>query len=230
MKTQLLFLILAVFFFFSGNSVYAKPYVITQVVEGGIDKSGRVILEEAYKRIGEEVTFHFLPGERALEMSNNGETDGEMFRVDNMQEKYLNLVKVPTSYIQVENVAFTKTVDIHVSGYDSLKPYRIGFRIGLKAAEAGTAGFAQVYRVKTMQQAFAMLNLGRVDVVIDGRMVGSSQVEKLGLEGVRILDDSVDRVPLYHYLHKKNQALVPKLDAAFQSMLKDGTIESITDK
>ncbi len=230
MKPQLLFLILVISFLSIGNSVHAKPYVITQVVEGGIDKVGRVILEEAYKRIGEKVTFNFLPGERALEMSNNGETDGEMFRVDNMQEKYPNLVKIPTSYIQVENVVFTKALNIPVTSYESLKPYRVGFRIGLKAAEAGTAGFAQVYRVKTMQQAFLMLDLGRVDVVIDGRLVGLSQVEKLGLQGVRILDDPVNRVPLYHYLHKKNQSLVPRLDAAFQSMLKDGTIDKIIGK
>ena len=230
MKAKILFLILVISFFFSGNSVYAAPYVINHGIIAGEAALGQKILKEAYRRIGEEITFNLLPAARALELSNRGVTDGELSRVDNMQEKYPNLVKVPTSYMQVDNVAFTKKLDIHVAGYKSLRPYRIAFRLGLKAAEFGTDGFSQVYMVKSDKQAFSMLDMGRVDVVIDGRLVGSSEVEKLGLQGVRILDDPVDRVPLYHYLHKKNQGLVSRLDAAIQSMLKDGTIDTIIGK
>jgi len=230
MKLLLLFFALTIVLFCNTNKSYAKTYVITQVIEGRLAEAGKAILKEAYKRIDEEVTFEFLPGERALLMSDGGRADGEMFRVDNLQENYPNLLKVPTSYIEAENVVFTKTLDIHITGYESLKPYIIGFRRGLKTAEFGTEGFSNRQLVTKGEQAFLMLNMGRVDVVIEERLRGWRYVKSLGLKGVIVLEEPVSRVPLFHYLHKKNQSILPKLDEAIQTMHEDGTLDIILQK
>lgn len=54
--------------------------------------------------------------------------------------------------------------------------------------------------------------------------------KKLGLKGVTALEGPVNRLSLFHYLHKKNRAIVPKLDQAIKTMLDEGTIDKILDK
>ena len=201
------------------SGVEGKTYVITTVAQGGLFEIGQQFLEEAYKRIGEEVRFTHLPAERSLISSNAGLVDGEMFRVDNIHEQYTNLLKVPTSFIVAENVAFSKKLTIRIDGYISLKPYRIGFRRGLKIAEMSTKEFPRVYPVDETKIAFLMLNAGRVDVVIEERLTGLDYVKRLNLKGINVLEEPVDRLPLFHYVHKKNRDLVPKLDAVFQAMI-----------
>ena len=41
------------------------------------------------------------------------------------------------------------------------------------------------------------------------------------------LSPSLGREPVYHYLHKKHEALVPKIDGVFKEMQKDGTLERL---
>ena len=57
------------------------------------------------------IAFKNFPGERALILTNDGITDGELFRIDKLNEKYPNLIQVPVSYIPDEVVVFSKRVD-----------------------------------------------------------------------------------------------------------------------
>ncbi len=227
MKRNLIIYFFTFFFVFNVNSAFAKTYIITHVIKGRLDDTALAILEKAYNKIGEDVSFKLLPGERAISDSNDGVTDGEAHRVNNIQKKYPNLLKIPTSYITAENVVFSKSLSIHITGYESLKPYRIGFNIGLKIAEESTKGFPYLNLVTKEEQAFLMLNSNRVDLVIAERFSGLRHLKILGLKEIKILDDPVNKVQLFHYVHKKNRSIVPKLDSAFQTMLKDGTIEKI---
>ncbi len=76
--------------------VYAQePLVITVVTLGIFTETGKIILEEAYKRIGVPIAFKNFPGDRALILTNDGITDGELFRIDKLNETYPNLIQVP---------------------------------------------------------------------------------------------------------------------------------------
>ena len=88
-----------------------EPLIITVVTPGIFTETGKIILEEAYKRIGVPIAFKNFPGERALILTNGGITDGELFRIDKLNEKYPNLIQVPVSYIPDEVVVFSKRVD-----------------------------------------------------------------------------------------------------------------------
>ena len=37
-------------------------------------------------------------------------------------------------------------------------------------------------------------------------------------------------MPLFHYLHKKNRELIPKLDAAFRAMNQEGVLNKIVQQ
>ncbi|CAN2039139.1 hypothetical protein GMMP15_1080001 [Candidatus Magnetomoraceae bacterium gMMP-15] len=120
-------------------------------------------------------------GERALIMTNNGETDAEMFRVDNMQHRYLNLIQIPVSYIPSNNVVFSKNADFQVNGWESLRPYIIALRTGFKQAEMGTEGMKR-YLTDGSEQAFMMLANGRVQIVVEEHLTGLDYIRQLNLK------------------------------------------------
>ena len=206
-----------------------QPLVITVVTSGTFTNTGKTILQEAYNRVGVPIEFVNYPGERALILSNDGVTDGELFRIDNMNEKYPNLVKVPVSYIPDEAVVFSK-IDFTVDGWQSLKSYKIGVRRGNKFVEHNTQKMLR-YFAKGEKQMFEMLALDRVDIVVTNRLEGVDMINKLGYaKTIKPLKPPIVTNPLFHYLHKKHAALVPLLASELQAMYEDGTIQQIMVK
>jgi len=206
----------------------SKPIVITVVMDGPLPEAAKKMLEEAYRRLEIPVVFQDIPGERALIMTNNGETDAEMFRVDNMQQNYPNLIQIPVPYITSRNVVFSKDEDFQVRGWESLRPYIIALRIGLKQGEAGTEGMKR-YLADGTREAFMMLASGRVQIVFEERLSGLEYIRRLNLKGIRVLEPPLTINPLYHYLHRKHRGLAEKLTPVFQEMRDKGRFQRIYD-
>jgi polar amino acid transport system substrate-binding protein len=51
----------------------------------------RIVLSEAYSRLGIDIKIQELPGLRALIYANEGSTDGELFRAEGVEREYQNL-------------------------------------------------------------------------------------------------------------------------------------------
>jgi polar amino acid transport system substrate-binding protein len=190
------------------------------------------ILKEAYKRIGITVNVEFLPNERALMHSNEGVTDGETARVLAITNKFPNLVVVPVPVMRVNIVAYTtKNEVIPISGWGSLKPYKIVFIRGSKILQINAENFQWDYHeANTSIQMFNMLLLNRAEIAVASTFRGTSALATLKNEGhpieqIRTLDPPLSEVLLYHFLHKKNQHLVPKITASLKEMEKGGTLK-----
>ncbi|MDO6762730.1 ABC transporter substrate-binding protein [Agarivorans sp. 1_MG-2023] len=207
----------------------AKTYRTTQVISGPLAEMGQALLIEAYYRAGERVVFELLPSANALEATNSGEYDAEMFRIDNLQTKYANLIQIPTSYLSSENVVFTRLSDLKVEGYESLKPYSIAYRSSLKAAEIATLGFPKTSQLQDLDSALRFMSIGRADLVVEERWLGLKRIKALKLNNVSLVEPPVDQLKLYHYVHKDHVELAAKLDEAFKQMLKDGSAQSIIE-
>ena len=80
----------------------------------------------------------YVPAERSIQDSNrnlNG-VSGEINRILAVRETYKNLIPVMVPVNRIEGVAFAKKRDISLKkGWESLRPYKIGVRIGTKFAE-----------------------------------------------------------------------------------------------
>lgn len=187
---------------------------------------GEDVLRVAYAKLGITIHAQELPAARALALSNDGTMDGEVNRIEGMEKLYPNLIRVPVAINQVDGVAFTKGLNFPVSGWESLRPYRVGTRIGLKFAEQGTAGM-YVERVPSVEQSFAKLAAGRVDVVVETRLSGLWQVKAAGLQGITVLEPPLIKHHLFHYLHKKHAPLVPRITAVLEKMQADGQLQAL---
>jgi polar amino acid transport system substrate-binding protein len=205
----------------------AKEIHISTLI--GNDPSTHVaelVMAEAYRRIGRVLVMHKLPGERTLVMANEGTMDGELYRKLGMEREYPNLIIIPVPLLTYEIVIFTRGTDFVVNGWDSLKPFTIGYVRGIKIVKENTAGM-KTEAVPAMEQAFQKLTMGRTDVVVGNRVSGLAAAEALKIDDVKVLSPALASFPVYHYVNKKHAALVPALQAALQAMKADKTIEKL---
>lgn len=221
-------LLLAVLLF--ANPVFSQEKFILSTVKGSTDTiAGFSVVKEGYKRIGYEAEGKWLQGAKALEGSNSGLYDGEVQRIDGISSKFTNLVQihVPVNFIQ--GVVFTKNVTFPVTGWYSLKPYRIGIVRGILFAEQGTEGM-DVTAADSYSDLLDLLITDAVDVAVMPRINGLVAIKSHNLKEIRELEGVLETLFLYHYVHKKNEALVPKLEKILKEMLLNGTTRRLRDE
>ena len=206
---------------------YAQKTIVISGVQGSDDSYAVLgILEEAYKRIGYDIEIKWVHGSEALGLSNSGEVDAELQRIDGISKKFTNLVQVriPINYLQ--GAVFVKDVSFSVNGWFSLKPYRIGIVKGIIFAKLGTDGM-DVTEADSYDDLFTILDNDEVDVAVMPRINGLVAMQKKEFENIRVLDGVLETLFLYHYVHKKNSSLVPGLEKELKKMLLDGTIRQM---
>ncbi len=214
-------------FLLTVKSVPAQEKLVFSTFPAGnsIAKICQAIMETAYEKIGIEVIIQHHPPARALQLANEGHTDGELFRNVIIDGKFPNLIMVPVPILHPEVVVFTKINIFTVQGWESLRPYRIGVQRGYKLGETRTKGMTT--QSASLKQVFEMLNAGRVDVVVETRLGGSEIIKTLQLKGISILTPPLEKGMVHHFLHKKHQELVPKLTEILEMMKKTGEIDTI---
>lgn len=202
---------------------------------GGIEKSvnhriGAAILEEAYGKIGYRVSFMALPTKRSLHLADKGALDGEVQRVDGLEKEYTNLVKVPEPLFMHIGSVYTKTVQVEIKDWESLTPYSVGIRRGVKFAEKATAKHPDRLMVGSFEQLIHIIQKGRVDLIVGSRYYFDDYIRKKNITDVKRIDPPIHVKPLFHYLHRKNIELVPALTRTLQEMTASGESDQIRIK
>ena len=225
-RTIAVMFICLVFVFQEVCTVFAREIVIsTFEVESKLDVTSETIMKEAYRRLGHSLKVVRFPGERALWAANTGVVDGELFRVDGVDKKYTNLIKVPLNISKLEIVVFAKGKDFRVTGWDCLASYVIGYRSGVKAVELNMIKGLKTEPVSTYKQAFLKLDNGRTDVVLGSRTAGLETIRENQLQEITVLEPPLMSMKIFHYLHKKNVDLLEPLTKIIQQMKNEGLIE-----
>ncbi|MFP6869955.1 MAG: hypothetical protein VCE91_11520 [Nitrospinota bacterium] len=120
------------------------------------EAAAAAIIREAYEKLGIQLIYKTYPAERALRTSNQGRADVELVRIKGIDKKYTNLIRIPVSHVQAEQMAFGKSGGIKINGWESLKPYKIVFHRGYKVAEQNTIGMKRLI-VGIDRSAFLMV-------------------------------------------------------------------------
>ena len=184
------------------------------------------VLESAYDKLGIQIEVATYPAERALYLSNKGKMDGEIHRIESLHKRYPNLIMIPVPINYFEAMAYTTDDSVKIKNWQHLEPYSIAIKLGIKYAEQGTSGM-DVAKYVTYDQIFNLLELERFDIAIASRLEGILHVKRLGSNKIRMLSPSLDSFHLYHYLHRSQLDIVPKVTAVLRSMEENGDIESI---
>ncbi len=222
MKTVLMLLFILLFSIplkSQENLVFSQP-------DDPVADISMLILKEAYSRIGISITSTTMPAERSLISSNTGFTDGEVGRIEGIDEEFTNLLMVPVPINIIEGVVFSKNFSFPVSGWESLESYLMGYRNGTKFVENETEGM-NTDIVTTNEQLLLKLNLERNDIAVLSRIEGLTIIKKFRLESIKILEPPLVTLELYHYLHKKYETLIPVITNELVQMKEEGRIDEL---
>ena len=206
----------------------AAEMTVTSMEGSAYTELNKRIMGEVYKRAGMKLDVVLYPAKRALHVANSGEADGELFRIANLNQKWPNLLPVPTPIAYLEGVVFSNSTRFTTNNWESLRPYTIGIKRGILHAERGTKGMNRQV-LDSNYQLFKALDSGRVDIIVLARLNALVEIRKHGFKGLTQLNPPIFKLPVYHYLHKKHQSLIPKLDKVIGEMIEDGTLQKITE-
>ncbi len=184
------------------------------------------ILTLAYQKLGMRVSFVLLPNRPTLRAAETNSVDGISFRLVDEGRADMQKISVPVAY--EDAVIFTVNRQFEVAGFASLKPYVTGYVGGIHALEIMLQGM-QTDVAPNLESLFRKLDAGRTDIAIESRF-SLCTAKKLGLNRITILEPSLEKRPGYHFIHKRHQALIPRLEAVLHNMQADGTIKRIQDE
>jgi len=189
----------------------------------------KTILPEAYAKIGLDAEFRILPPARARKEFLDGDVDAFIFTDDAFVEDPASAIRIPLEILADDIAAFKKNRNISISGWNDLRPYSIGYMVGMGQIERSLKSGYRTFPAQNPAQAFRMLDAGRVDVVVMPVGVGLMAIGQLGLDDIDIAYPSLTKVPLYHYVTLRNKAVAEKLGAAFAEMIKSGRLKAVAD-
>jgi polar amino acid transport system substrate-binding protein len=186
------------------------------------------IVTEAFRRLGVEVKLVQLPSERALQNADQGIDDGNYVRIAGLSALYPNLLMVPEPMSEFSFTAFTRDPGLKTAAWADLRQRRTAIVTGWKIAEQNLKGARSLTRVRDEGMLFALLDKGRVEVVVSSQHTGPLVIRFHGYQGMRALSPPLAVQPMYIYLHKRHAALVPKLAETLRDMRRDGTLQRLT--
>ena len=184
------------------------------------------ILLEAYKQLGITLKFEALPNPRIAGGIDAGSIDGVDFRIADTRLGDLQKIGIPIAYEEL--VVFSTAKRFKVAGYHSLQDYSIGYLSGAKVFEDRLKGM-RIDAAPNLESLFNKLDAGRTDIAVDAR-ASYCKAKKLGLNKVIILEPSLEKILAYHWLSKRHENLMPKVEAVLKKMKQDDVIKKIQDE
>lgn len=193
------------------------------------DDVAREVLTSAYRKLGITLVLKELPAARALAESSEGAVDGEFQRRDGLSSMYPNLVQVMVPINWLDICVFTRDVNFKPHGWESLRPYRIGYHHGILAIEEGTKGM-NVDPADTNELVLRKLLAGRTDIAVMTSIDGQLLIHDMNEKSIHMLSPPIVHLQLYHYLNKKNAGVAVRLEKVLRAMAADGSIAAIRQR
>lgn len=202
-----------------------KIIQITAVENSAYSDIAEVVIKEAYQRIGLEVNIIRLPAKAAIMRASKGKSDAELFRVNNINQQFTQLIKLPVPINVVEATIASLSNEINVQTWNDLSQYDFSIRQGIKYSENATAHLER-HVVKHNEQLFKMLQAKRVDLIVLSRLTGLLAQQDPQYKTFIIPSHSIETYNLFHYMHQNNVHLVEPLTKALEQLQKEGFIKA----
>ncbi|KZN50433.1 hypothetical protein [Pseudoalteromonas luteoviolacea] len=212
------------------NQSLAKEFNIN-ISEGLSFHLAKEQIEDIFTRIygplDIQPSFHYLPTQRGLQWVDSGRFDAEAGRAANEMSAYTQLIAIPTPLATVRLAVFCLKPELcHISNDSDI----ITIEGSLITTSFCRRTKLTCHGVKNNVSAFQALTRHHSDQLLatDHFSIGSLCSSGLNKIYMRILP--AKGIVIRHYIHKKHQALVPKLDSIIQGMMKSGEFAAFIDR
>ncbi|WP_169569037.1 hypothetical protein [Sneathiella limimaris] len=223
--------VFACFGLYSPNTIaVAETLEFGSIASSSLQPKTFPLIQKVYGKLNIPIKILPLPGRRSLEMSDAGQLDGEVFRIAHIEQQYKNLIRVPTPILVLRGFAYTLDGTVVNSEGDLAPSMRIGIQRGVVWSEAMVEGRKGVVRADELIHLVHRLHEGAIDVVLSADTYFEIEYQKQELAGSLTRGKPVIETPVYHYLHKKHENLVSKVDATIKDILSESDQQTINSQ
>jgi polar amino acid transport system substrate-binding protein len=221
--------LLCIFALLLGSPSLAGESLVLGYGGGSLSLKSLEVLKVAYARIGVEVIGRRLPAARSLEMAEDGQVDGEVNRIEAIDEQYPRLMRIEIPVNRLEGVVMTCNLSLEHVTLEAIGKIHLGIKIGNRYAEMLTKGMPDVTRLPHEDKLIALLLEGRLDALLVDRAWAEAEMTKPDMDCLRVNEPPLIVVPLYHYLNRRHALLVPVITGELRAMRDSGEIDRILD-
>ncbi|MCP3940969.1 MAG: transporter substrate-binding domain-containing protein [Desulfobacteraceae bacterium] len=140
------------------------------------------VTEAIFRQLQIPMKIKFYPWKRCLQIIQNQEADGILdLAITEQRKAYLFFPKEPLSDSSLM-IFYHKERPVTVNTLDDLKKYQIGTQYGYEYPQGLAEMLVNRKDVKTMEQNLRKLKAGRIDLIIENRVVGLYRTAILGMQ------------------------------------------------
>lgn len=185
------------------------------------------VVREMYRRIGYAVKFEHLPGNRAITLASHGKVDGDVSRLAFITKKFPDLRIVPVPIFYSELVALSTNEDLKIGGWESLGAYQVVAPSSFKLIWNKLRNHKNTVRTPDTASALLTLINGHAEVAVLNKYEAERLIDVFNYQNISPHLPPLEKLPIYHILHKKNEHLITPLTAAIKQMSEDGSLKKI---
>ena len=188
---------------------------------GALRDRAHVRLEEAYEQMGIKIAVKKLPAKRSLLDANRGLLDGELVRIEGMEKKFPNLIMIRPAVTSFKHLSLSRSPDVKITKVQDLRKYKVAYLNGIQWQERLVEG-TDAKGYNDYGRALKLLELGRIDMILVDQIPIKQVLEKRTPEQNESLHFAalpIAEEKLFHYLHKKHSALIPRLEQVLRDLM-----------
>jgi len=207
------------------NTGIRDPFTTNQN-DGFIDQ----IIHETFRRIGVDAKLIvYQNSAKALTNANNGIDDGAALRIQGLEQKFPNLIRISEKLMDNEFVAYSMNKPIATDDWSSMDGATIAYINGWQIFQNNLVDHKTTTLTKNAQQMFDLLSSGKVDHMLYERWQGLWRAQQLDIN-IQVSEPPLAKREMFMYLNVKHAGLVDKASAALVQMKQDGTYQDIFDR
>ena len=206
----------------AASHTYAQTALQISTYQSSLSQHLSPLVTLAYQNINQPITISYIPSYRSLKLVNQGAMDGELYRVADINKRYPNLIIVPVPLYYIKLTAYAKSDAIIIDGWRSLSAYHLGIIRGVELVNKQTISMHRTI-ADNHSQLFNMLQNDRIQIALSARFSATPILNALKDSEIKALKPAILSVPVYHFVHKKNQHLIPALTKALENLIGDKT-------
>lgn len=185
------------------------------------------VLRRAYAMAGLELRPRELPLRRSLQMAIAGELDGELMRMPVVLDSADNLIRVGVPIVQLSYSAYMKgkTCPQRIT-LEELAERRVSYIRGIRAIESVLPP-ARLIAATNYAESFKQLEHDIVDRALGVELETDLALLRQQVRGICKIAEPIAHIELYHALHRRHAALVPRIEQALGALQRSGEMAKI---
>ncbi len=197
-------------------------------------KFWNLVYTEIFRRLDINLEMTYFPMKRASTEADSGMVDGEVERIYDYAAAHPNLVRVE-EFLSLDNINAYVAASSNIqglNGWDSLTntSYWVEYTRGSKIDRDNLTRVVDKERlssITTALQGLKKLAANRIDVFVcsEPTAIPNLQDPKHGLQGRIRKAGLMESVSLYMYVHKRHEALAPRISKIIKALKAEGLVE-----